>query len=161
MVLTAERVSLRRLSPTEIRTLLAGGRLPGPRWAPGYPLDSTLVSLAILAGGADPEHAVFGHFQILLRDRQEVIGDVGFQGAPDALGEVSINYAIVPSERGNGYATEAVAALLHWALEQPEIRVIRAESNVGNHASHHVLETVGMHHTLDDGDRRTYEIAAH
>lgn len=159
MVLTADRLSLRRLTSTEVRTVLAGGRLPGPGWAPGYPLDSTLVSLAIQAGRDDDEQ-LFGHFQVLHIARNEVIGDISFHGPPDPLGEATISYAIVPAERGNGYATEAVRALVAWALERPEIRVIRAESDVGNHASHHVLEMVGMRHTFDSEDRRMYEIEA-
>lgn len=140
--------------------MLAGGRLPGATWAPGYPMEATLLSLAIQAGRSDPQHAVFGHFQIVLRDRNEVIGDIGFHGPPDELGEVTISYAVVPSERGNGYATEAVRALLDWALEQPDVRVVRAESDVGNLASHHVLASVGMQHTFDAADRRIYEIEA-
>jgi len=158
VVLTADRLALRRLTATEVRTMLAGGRLPGPKWANGYPLDSTLVSLAIQAGRDDDQ--LFGHFQVLHIGRNEVIGDIAFHGPPDALGEATISYAIVPSERGHGYATEAVRALLAWALEQPEIRVVRAESDVDNHASHHVLEMVGMRHTFDSDGRRAYEIEA-
>lgn len=163
MVLTAERLCLRRLTPTEIRTILAGGRLPGDsgNFAPGYPMESTLLTLAMQTEArTEPGGAVFGHFQITRLSDRLVIGDIGFHGPPDELGEATISYGVVPSERGHGYATEAVRALLVWAMEQPEIRVVRAESDVGNHASHHVLASAGMQHTLDSGERRVFEIQA-
>ena len=160
MVLTSERLSLRRLTATEVRTILAGGRNPGPAWAPGYPLDSTLVAMAIQAGRDDQHAGVFGHFQVVLAERQLVIGDVGFPGPPDDLGEVTISYGIVPSLRGKGYASEAVRTLLDWALTRPEIRAVRADTELVNHAGQHVLLAAGMRHTLDDGDRRLFEIQA-
>ena len=39
-----------------------------------------------------------------------MIGEIGFVGPP-VNGAVTIGYAIVPSARGQGYATEAIAAL--------------------------------------------------
>ncbi|MEI2702000.1 MAG: GNAT family N-acetyltransferase [Baekduia sp.] len=163
MVLTADRICLRRLTPTEVRTILAGGRLPGGsgNFAPGYPMEGTLLTLAMQSDArSEPSAAVFGHFQIVRLSDRQVIGDIGFHGPPDELGEATISYGVVPSERGRGYATEAVRALLGWAMEQPEIRVVRAESDVANHASHHVLASAGMRHTLDSGERRVFEIQA-
>lgn len=160
MVLTAERLSLRRLTPTEIRTAIGGGQLPATTMACGYPLDSTLLALAAQIASTGALAARFGHFQVVLRDRGEVIGDVAFYGPPDDLGEASIVFGIVPSERGRGYATEAVRRLVGWALEQPEIRCLRVEMDPANHAGAHVATAAGMVHTGDHDGRRHFEIRA-
>jgi [ribosomal protein S5]-alanine N-acetyltransferase len=60
---------------------------------------------------------------IVLRNEQSMIGSIGFHGepgvnaaaVPDAL---EIGYAVLPSHRGRGYATEAVEGLLGWARQQ-------------------------------------------
>lgn len=160
VVLTAARLSLRRLTPTEVRTAIDGGHLPATVVAGGYPLDSTLLALAAQIAAKGELAARFGHFQVVLRARDEVIGDVAFYGPPDELGEATIVFGIVPSERGRGYATEAVARLVQWALEQPEIRCLRAEMDPANHAAAHVVRAAGMIHTGDHDGRRHFEIRA-
>jgi len=158
VVLTAERLSLRRLTPTEIRTAINGGRLPATEVAGGYPLDSTLIALAAQVAARGRLSARFGHFQVVLRSRGLVIGDVAFYGPPDELGEASIVFGIVPAERGRGYATEAVSRLIAWALEQPEIRCLRTEMDPANRAAEHVVRSAGMVHTGDHDGRRHFEI---
>ena len=71
------------------------------------------------------------------------IGDLSFKGLqPD--GSVEIGYGINPAFWGNGYATEAVAAAVRWALEQPGVTRVEAETNPHNGASQRVLEKCGF-----------------
>lgn len=158
MELLSERLLLRLASPVEMRTLLNGGELPGQRWEPGYPLDGTLVAMAMQV--EQERRTPFGHFQIVRRSDGMVIGDIGFHGPPDELGEVSIGFGIVPAARGHGYATEALRTVLAWALRRPEIRSIHADSDLVNLASQRVLVNAGMHLVADEGDRKVYEIQA-
>ena len=74
-----------------------------------------------------------------------VIGDAGFMGPPDATGAVSVGCAIIDDARGQGYATEALAALLGWAREQPGLTCVLADTTRANVASQRLLERVGMH----------------
>jgi RimJ/RimL family protein N-acetyltransferase len=73
------------------------------------------------------------------------LGDATFVGVrePDVEGVVELGYTIFPSERGRGYATEAVTALVEWAVETEEVRVVLAAIVHGNDASVRVLERVG------------------
>src|SRR5215471_15903340 len=41
-----------------------------------------------------------------------VVGEAGFHGPPDADGRVEIGYMVVSEQRRNGYAEEAVRALM-------------------------------------------------
>lgn len=47
-----------------------------------------------------------------------VVGNAGFHGPPDVDGRVEIGYAVVSEHRRQGFAEEAVRALLDWAREQ-------------------------------------------
>jgi ribosomal-protein-alanine N-acetyltransferase len=160
--LTTPRLRLRPLSPAEMQDLLEGQPGDGRRWAEGYPLDGTLVAVAMQADLVrhDVARGGFCHYQVLLRDEDVVIGDVGFHAPPDDLGEVSVGFGIVPAARGRGYAVEALRALLDWALQQPEVRCVHADTDLVNLASQRVLVGAGMRLAADEGDRKVYEIHA-
>jgi [ribosomal protein S5]-alanine N-acetyltransferase len=162
VTLETPRLRLRPLAATELQALLEGVPVPGQRWAEGYPLDGTLVSVAmqedLVRRGVDRQG--FCHYQVLLRDEDLVIGDVGFHAPPDELGEVSVGIGIVPAARRRGYAVEALRALLEWALRQPEVRLVHADTDLVNLASQRVLAAAGMSLVADEGDRKVYEIHA-
>lgn len=160
MTLTTPRLRLRPLVPAEMQALLEGVPVPGLRWAPDYPLDGTLVAVAmqedLVKRGVD--RGGFCHYQVVLKDEDVVIGDVGFHAPPDELGEVSVGFGIVPAARRRGYAVEALGAVLAWALQQPEVRCVHADTDLVNLASQRVLAAVGMRMAADEGDRKVYEI---
>jgi RimJ/RimL family protein N-acetyltransferase len=158
--LTTPRLRLRPLAPDEMRELLEGRPLPGQRWAEGYPLDGTLVAVAMQKELVDRsvDRGGFCHYQVMVEDL--VIGDIGFHAPPDELGEVSIGFGIVPAARRQGYAVEALRAVLDWALRQPEVRAVHADTDLVNLASQRVLLGAGMRVVADEGDRKVYEIAA-
>jgi RimJ/RimL family protein N-acetyltransferase len=166
MELLSPRLRLRQLTASEMRALLDGGRQPGRRWAEGYPLDGTLVVLAMEMELLERQRrdgvprGGFGHFQVLRREDDVAIGDIGFHAPPDDLGEVSVGFGVVPLARGRGYATEALRTLLAWALVQPEVRSVHADTDLVNLASQRVLIGAGMRLASDEGDRKLYEIHA-
>lgn len=69
----------------------------------------------------------------------EVIGGIGFKGAPDTEGTVEIGYGIQEGFRGRGYATEAVEGVVKWALAQKGVNRITAQTEPNNAASQTVL----------------------
>jgi RimJ/RimL family protein N-acetyltransferase len=162
--LTTPRLRLRALAASEMRELLEGRPLPGQRWAEGYPLDGTLVAVAMQVElvERDVARGGFCHYQVLLPEPggDLVIGDVGFHAPPDELGEVSLGFGIVPAARRRGYAAEALRAVLDWALRQPEVRSVHADTDLVNLASQRVLLSAGMRVVADEGDRKVYEIHA-
>jgi RimJ/RimL family protein N-acetyltransferase len=160
--LTTPRLRLHPLSLAEMQALLDGRAVNGQRWADGYPLDGSLVAIAMQLDLAKrgTERGPFGHYQVILRDEDLVIGDIGFHAPPDDLGEVSVGFGIVPAARRRGYAAEALRALLAWALRRPEVRSVHADTDLVNLASQRVLLSAGMRLVADEGDRKVYEIHA-
>ena len=55
-----------------------------------------------------------------------------------------IGYVLARAYWGNGYMTEALRALMAWALEQPEITLIWSVCDIENRASARVMEKAGM-----------------
>ncbi len=78
---------------------------------------------------------------IALRETNEFIGMAGLR----MLGfKADIGYALAEKFWGRGFATEAVKAIVEWALQQPGIYRVWALVDVDNPASARVLEKVGM-----------------
>jgi ribosomal-protein-alanine N-acetyltransferase len=71
------------------------------------------------------------------------VGDLSFKGLC-ADGSVEIGYGISEENRGRGYATEAVDAAAKWALTQPGVCRVEAETAPDNRASQRVLEKCGF-----------------
>ena len=86
-----------------------------------------------------------------------VIGDCGTHGPPDSSGCVEIGYGLAAPYRGQGFGSEAVAAITTWLLGQPDVRQIRACTSAGNMASRRVLEKSGYRLTAQENDEVTYE----
>ena len=97
------------------------------------------------------------------RDTRRVVGSSGFVGPPDRDGVVVTGYAVYPEDQRRGYASEAVTALVAWALAQPAVQRVRATIHPTNHPSRRVaeqagLKPVGMTHDAKEGDREVWEI---
>ena len=71
------------------------------------------------------------------------IGELCFKGLNDD-GSVEIGYGITEENQGKGYATEAVEAVIAWALNQSGVRQVEAETEPGNRKSQRVLEKCGF-----------------
>ena len=72
-----------------------------------------------------------------------VVGDLSFKGLRQD-GMVEIGYGLRPGHCGKGYMTEAVSALVAWALDQPGVSRVEAETDPDNEASQRVLTRAGF-----------------
>ena len=71
----------------------------------------------------------------------------GFGGAAPAerfRPEVGLYWGLAPSHRGNGYATEAAAALIAYGFGEMRLARIVATTMRDNHASIAVMRRLGM-----------------
>jgi RimJ/RimL family protein N-acetyltransferase len=157
-VLSTPRLELVLLEPHRARALAAGINDNGHRWAAGYPLGSTLLraELTLAAAAHRKPLGEFGSYQVVRRADGCVIGDVGFMGPPDETGAVSVGCAITEDARGQGYGTEAMAALLAWARGQSGLTCVLADTTRSNLASQRLLERVGLHRIGEDGELLYY-----
>ena len=157
-VLQTPRLDLALLEPDGARALVDGFNHNGHPWAAGYPLGSSLLraELTIAAAAQARPLGAFGTYQVIRRAEDQVIGDVGFMGPPDATGAISVGCAITKDARGQGYATEALATLLEWARGQSGLTCVLADTTRSNLASQRLLERVGLHRIGEDGELLYY-----
>lgn len=78
-----------------------------------------------------------------LEDRG-LVGDIGLSPRADEPGVVMVGYTIAPDHQRKGYATEAMDALVRYALDQLGADVVRAYADADNVASVLVAEKVGL-----------------
>jgi len=131
---------------------LLGATVPDG-WPPEEVDQATLEFMALLLEEG-PHQAGWWCWYFILRDKEGreavLIGNGGFKGRPSPRGTVEIGYAIHPSFRNLGYATEAVEELVTWAFDYPRVRRVVADTLPSNEASKRVLEKAGF---VDTGTR--------
>lgn len=111
-----------------------------------WPLPDILDLMPLHANRSAAE-ASFGIWVMIERERNTVVGDIGFLAPPDGAGEMEMGYSVVPSRRRRGYATEAAGALVGWALHQPGVAAIVAGTDPDNVVSQRVLQRAGFERT--------------
>lgn len=158
MRITTPRLVLHPVDEAEARRI--HGRAPGPddRWAPDYPFEGDLAGTGAFlhAVERDGEQGPFGYWRVAVRPDDVAIGGIGFKGPPQD-GAVEVGYGLAPSARGNGYATEALLAIVDLAASLG-VATVRADTDLDNTASQRVLEKAGFLHVRTDAAARWYGI---
>ncbi|MBZ9753440.1 GNAT family N-acetyltransferase [Deinococcus sp. HMF7604] len=142
--LTREVVA-RRVQGAPFAAVLSGPDGPLTVQVPeDWPGDA-LALLPLFLAQWPPEAAAWpGSFLAVRRTDGQAIGLLGTKGPTTPGGEQDIGYGLTPGTWGQGYATEAVGALLAWLGAQPGMRVITAETAFSNTASARVLTKLGF-----------------
>lgn len=78
------------------------------------------------------------------RSSGRMIGTCGFTGFDYRSDCGEVGYVLNPCVWGHGYATEALRAVIAFGFEQLKLHRIEARYVIGNAASRHVMERVGM-----------------
>ncbi|MFF4368400.1 GNAT family N-acetyltransferase [Streptomyces sp. NPDC001594] len=148
-----ERVVLCEISPQVAADLHAGGT-GGFAWAADGPGEGTRAAsgMVVKAREQGTYRPGWGPYVIVRKDDRRGIGGIGFHGAPDADGNAEVGYDLVPSARGNGYATEALRGLASWAFGQPGVTTLHASVDPDNAPSHGVVGRAGFERTASSDD---------
>jgi ribosomal-protein-alanine N-acetyltransferase len=115
-------------------------------WPPESAADALPLFLNWLE--AAPEQVGwFGWYALLMQSAEPaapvLVGGGGFLGPP-IDGEVQVGYSMLPQFQGRGIATEMVAGLVGWALNQAVVTCIVGETEWENPASVQVLKKIGF-----------------
>jgi ribosomal-protein-alanine N-acetyltransferase len=135
---------------------LTGAAFPRPEAPPPYMADSLPVVAARLQ--KRPAEAPWWNWLVVTQADAVAVGSVAFGGIPDAAGAVLIGYAMYPGHEGQGYATEAVRAMMEWAFAQQGVTTVRALAPVWNTPAVHVAEKVGMRPVASNEDDEVGEV---
>ncbi|WP_395830461.1 GNAT family N-acetyltransferase [Elstera sp.] len=115
----------------------------------GLETESTLRRLRGLAETLRRQHPPGAWLMV---QGPEIVGLIGYKLAPDSEGRVEFGYGLAESRRRLGFGTQAVAALVRDATEDSDIRLLYAETLVGNIGSQKVLRANGFHQSATRED---------
>jgi predicted acetyltransferase len=113
-------------------------------WAPDFPREDDLAGLAMHGQDGTPSQQ-WGSRLIVRRRDGLVVGTLGFYGPPDETGRVEIGYGLVPSARGEGLITDALALVVPAALATGA--TVQAHTEADNLASQAALVRAGFRAT--------------
>jgi RimJ/RimL family protein N-acetyltransferase len=86
----------------------------------------------------------FTNWEMVLKEKNMSIGGIGLTGLPDRRGEVTVGYGVDGNFHRQGYATEALQAMISWIFNNAYVHTIIAETLKNNVASHKVLRKNGF-----------------
>lgn len=136
IVLRTKRLELRPMNIPELERRVV--LVPDPEDSKAY---AEMLSLS----RAHPEYRLwYTAWAITRKSDGRILGDLCFKG-PAADGEVEIGYGLEEPYWNQGYMTEAADALIRWALSQPGVYAVTAQTLPGNLASQRVLEKLDFH----------------
>lgn len=150
IILTTQRLRLRRLSRDDAPHILSACQTPGftdgMTWEPVDTIEETHPftdeALALWEKG---EKFVW---TIESKDDGQFIGRVEVKRAPDLPGNTwALGYWIHPDQQGKGYATEAAHEAVRFAFDEQNADSIVSSHARWNTASGNVLTKIGMKHT--------------
>ena len=107
------------------------------------------------------EASGFDVWIIVNKNDMRIIGDAGFKGEPDENGNVEIGFGLIDEEQRKGYGFEVASSLINWALQQKNVKVVKADCLIGNVGSIKVLERCGLHEIHRDHDYIYWEKDKH
>lgn len=81
----------------------------------------------------------FTTWEIILKDENVSVGGIGFAGLPDIDGKSMTGYGLDMRYHGRGLATEALAAMIQWGFNNPDLHTILADTPLLHTASQRVL----------------------
>lgn len=149
--LETPRLRIVPLLPAELERLLAGmkaletalGLNPGGQELDGHTREA-MQYLYHLGRETPDSFPWITNWQIILKRENIAVGSACFMNVPNAAGEVEVGYGIHPPFRGSGYMSEALEALCRWALAQPGVDGVTAQTGPDNVPSHRVLTRCGF-----------------
>jgi len=109
-----------------------------------------------MTGMDEAHHPWQTYWLIIIAENNFGAGLAGFKGYPDESGSSEIGYGIDPAYQNKGYMSEAVKALVDWALQHPFCKRVTA-TTVENLASRRLLEKLGARLLAEDGASTSWE----
>jgi RimJ/RimL family protein N-acetyltransferase len=146
MLIATERLVLRRFRPDDAAPL--AGYRSDPEvaryqsWDAPFPLLRAQTAVANFIA-SDPDRAGWFQYAIERAEDRRLIGDVAVH-LHDNLMQAEIGFTLAPAHQGQGYATEAVHAVLDRLFRVQGLHKVTGECDARNTASAQLMERLGF-----------------
>ena len=171
LCLTTERLVIEPLGETDVAAFVAYRQDPDvaryQSWETSYDEAAASALVAAQAGTDMPTPDEWFQYAVRSADTRELLGDVAVRLIADQPNSYEIGFTLRPSAQGNGFATEAVRAMLSHLFGAANAHRVSASCDSRNGASARVLERAGLrqearHHSADffKGEWTTVDVFA-
>jgi RimJ/RimL family protein N-acetyltransferase len=147
--LIGERVTVDALAESDLAAFVAYRQVPEiarwQSWETDYSLEQARTLVATQQGWTTPPAGEWMQLAVRSADGT-LLGDVALHQVADQPDSYEIGFTLAPAYHGVGYATEAVALLLHHVFTDLGAHRVFASLDARNLASAAVLRRVGMRH---------------
>jgi RimJ/RimL family protein N-acetyltransferase len=149
---TSERLVLRRARPGDLEPLVACWADPEVnRWVPDRPdwrgfLAQMIADMQVKQPGETEPGGPWYQYVVERREDGALVGDLGAGFGLPGERQVELGYRIAPAFQRQGFAKEAVAALIEHLIEAHAIHRFVGVIAAPNAASKRVLESLGFRH---------------
>ncbi|MDP4146894.1 MAG: GNAT family N-acetyltransferase [Bacillota bacterium] len=145
--LETERLLLRRFEFNDIESMLnnwiADSTVQHNYGEPTYETKNSVKEL-LVKWISQYESKSFYRWAIILKETNENIGQIAFCRVYTEIETAEVEYCIGQTYWGNGYAPEALKAVLKYSFEKPEFNKLEAFHRIKNPKSGRVLQKAGM-----------------
>lgn len=158
IILSTERLILRTWKPSD--TLLMTAISSDPMVMEYFPATQDFTATQALINHINQHYEKFGYaaYAVEIKDTHEFIGFVGLNHPTfeipnfqlKGLPIVEIAWRLSSKHWGQGYATEAAKAVLHYAFIELNLLEIISFTVPANAKSRRVMEKIGLHHSEED-----------
>lgn len=147
LLLETERLLIKPLSYSQLQLYVNTdyslerdlGLEPHPRAISGTVKEALEQVLLPQIAAAGDNYLFSTFWTIIDKHKKVMIGDICFKGAPNELGEVEVGYGTHSDFQNKGFMTEALGAVVQWAMRQPNVKAILAETKNENLPSQKTL----------------------
>lgn len=93
----------------------------------------------------DPENILwYTSWEMVFIEENRIIGGICFKGPPNSNGEVEIGYGTDEPYWNKGLTSEALNALLDWAMKEEQLKAFLASTEYDNIPSQNLLKKFGF-----------------
>jgi RimJ/RimL family protein N-acetyltransferase len=148
IILNTARLQLRPLTEADLPAFAAYRSDPEvaryQSWSPPYTMDQAKAFLEYMDRATPGTPGTW--FQLAMERHAEpgIIGDCAFQVLVEDSRQAQIGFTLSSRHQKQGYAAEAVGALVDFLFTEYELRRITATCDALNTASARLLERIGM-----------------
>ena len=87
------------------------------------------------------DNFLFHTFWIVIEKiSKTIVAELGFKGTPDKAGKIEIGYGTFVEHRNKNFMSEAVAGMINWTKQRPDVHFILAETDKENIASIKIVQ---------------------